>query len=145
MAIAQRGQLNPQAAATKWSQRVGQSGATWLGGIQAPRRLPNADPAKNTAAWQQGVAAAGPAMEKGISDPSYLTRLETGAKNKQASYSGAGTAHQTDMQNAMNKVLPAIQNIVATLPPRGPRGTNNGRSAAVADGLHALRGTLKAR
>lgn len=144
MAITKRSQLDPNAAATAWAAGMGRSGANWLKGIRSPRNIPNADPTKNTANYLAGVAAAGPSFSAGISSPRYLQRLEDGASAKQASFTGAGAAHQADYNSAATKLFPLITNALATLPPRGPRGTNSGRSTAFQEAMHAQRGNAKA-
>jgi hypothetical protein len=142
MAITQRNTLDPTAAASAWATRVGASGSKWLKGIETPRRLPNANPAANATAWMAGVTAAAPKFQQKITGQTYLDNLDKGATAKQGNYTSAGQRAQPNMQAAMSKVLPAIQTIVAALPPRGPRGTNGARSQQLQDALHALRGTL---
>lgn len=145
MAITQRTTLDPATAASNWSQRVSQSGTKFVAGVQKPRRLPNADPAKNTASWTQGVAQAAPTFQAAISAPDYLTKLEAGATTKVGNYTAAGARSKGNAQAAFSKVFPAIQGIVASLPARGPVGTNGARSTQMQEALHALRGTLGVR
>lgn len=144
MAIALRSTLDPAAAAAAWASRVGASGSRWIKGIENPRRLPNADPAGNAAKWADGVAAAQGKFTAKITGQAYLTKLDAGATAKQANYSSAGTRAQPNMQAALTKVLPAIQTIVQSLPPRGPRGSNDARATGMSQGLHAKKGTLGA-
>ncbi len=142
MAINPRTTLDPTAAASAWSTRVGASASKWLKGVESPRRLPNANPQQNATNWLAGVTSAEPRFVAAISSPAYLTALDAGATAKQGNYSAAGQRSQAKMQAAMTKVLPAIQAIVAALPPRGPAGTNSGRSTQLQTALHALKGTL---
>jgi hypothetical protein len=142
MAITTRTTINPTNMATRWASGVSAGGARWLAGIKSPRRLPNADPARNGANWQTGVATAVPKYEKGITGTAYLTRLENGATAKQGSFTGAGAAHQADFQSAATKIATAVEQALSTLPPKGPRGTNIGRSTAFQEAMHARRGTL---
>lgn len=140
MAITQRTSIDPNAMATAWAARVGQSGAKWVAGVKAPRRLPNANPSANASAWTAGVAAAEPKFVKGISDPSYLTNLEAGVTNKQSSYTGSGTAKKANAAAGFAKVAAMIPTALAALPPRGPKGTNSARGAAFAEAMHAQKG-----
>jgi hypothetical protein len=142
MAIATRTTTNPTNMASRWASGVSAGGARWLAGIKAPRRLPNADPTKNGANWQTGVATAVPKYEKGITGAAYLTRLENGATAKQGSFTGSGAAHQADFHSSATKIAAAIDHAVSSLPPKGPRGTNIGRSTAFQEAMHAHRGTL---
>lgn len=137
--------LDPAAAAQAWASRVGQSGAKWSGGIANPRRNPNADPAAMTANWAAGVAAAQPAYSAGVSNSNFVAKWQAGAKAKQASYTGAGAAHQQVMQAALAKVFPMITQASSSLPPKGPAGTNSARAQAFGEAMHALKGQGKAR
>src|ERR1019366_3158191 len=136
MAIQKRSGVNPTTMAANWAKGVGVSGAKWIAGVESPRNLPNADPVRNTSNWTSGVAAAAPLYNAGISNPAYLDRLDKGAKAKQGSYTGSGTAHQADALSSFEKLAPIIQAGVNALPPKGPRGTNEGRSSAFAQYMH---------
>lgn len=140
MAITVRTSTNPTTMANNWATRVAQSGTTWLNGIKSPRRLPNADPAKNMTNWQAGVAGAGPTYEKGVSSPNYLPDLEAGATAKQASYTGSGNAKKANAQAAFTKVAAMIDSVLPTLPAKGPKGTNTARSTAFQEAMHAKKG-----
>ena len=142
MAITPRSTINPQNATTRWQNGVAGAGARWLTGIKSPRALPNANPTRNAANWQAGVAQAVSKFERNISSPHYLTRLENGATAKQGSYTGSGAAHSADMLSSMTKVAAAIEQVLPTLPAKGPRGTNTARSTAFQEAMHSKRGTL---
>ena len=140
MAITQRSTIDPAAMATAWATRVGASGAKWVAGVKAPRRLPNANPQQNATNWLAGVTSAEPKFIAGISGASYLTNLENGVTNKQASYTGSGAAKKANAQAGFQKVAPMIQTALAGLPPRGPKGTNSNRGAAFGEAMHAQKG-----
>lgn len=142
MAITARSTINPQQATTRWQNGVAANTARWLAGIKAPRRLPNANPVQNAANWQAGVAGAVTKFEHNTTGQPYLTRLENGATAKQASYGGSGAAHAPDMLSSMTKIAAAIEAVLPTLPAKGPRGTNTGRSTAFQEAMHQRRGTL---
>lgn len=82
--------------------------------------------------WQQGVNAAG----------------TSGWKNatiaKVANYSTGFTAGAQEQQQAITKIMNALQGIVPALPPRGSYTQNKARATALMDALHALKGTLGA-
>lgn len=142
MAITVRTTINPTNMATRWQSGVASAGARWLTGIKSPRILPNHNPTQNAANWQSGVATAVPKYERNITGAAYLTRLEAGATAKQGSYTGSGAAHQADFQSAATKIATAVEQALASLPPKGPRGTNTGRSTAFQEAMHAKRGQL---
>jgi hypothetical protein len=144
MAIAVRNDINPTTMADNWAARISQSGQRWLNGIKAPRVLPNSNPSAAGSNWTAGVTAAEPSYVAGMSAPDYLTNLEAGATAKQASYTGSGAAKKARALNAFTKVAPMIKAALATLPPKGPPGTNTARSTAFQAAMHAQRGSGRA-
>jgi hypothetical protein len=144
MAISVRTRTDPAKMATAWTAGMGAGGTKWGNGLRNPRKLPNADPAKNAAAWQTGVAAALPAFTAGISSPSYLTKLEAGIPAGQSKFSSAGTSRAPQAQSAFTKLAPMIDEVVAGLPAKGPKGTNSNRAAAFGDAMHQKKGQAKA-
>jgi len=132
--------LNAQAAAQKWAQRVAASGATWQAGFTNYRAAPNANPAQNTANWQQGVAAAAPKFEAAISSAQYLSDWQAGAKNKVQSYTNSGQAHQAKAAAGFAKAFAMITQALSQLPPKGRKGTNAARATAFAEAMHAQKG-----
>lgn len=145
MAITQRTGINPTTMASNWQKGVAASGAKWLAGVENPRHLPNANPQANAANWLAGVQQAQPSYVAGVSAPDYLTRLDTGAKAKQASYTTAAQTHLADFSASATKLAPMIQHALSTLPAKGPRGTNSGRSTAFQEAMHAQKGQAKIR
>lgn len=137
--------LNAQTMADNWAKGMNGAGANWTAGINAPRNNPNADPAKNTANWQAGVANAGPRFNAGISSPDFMVKWQNGAKNKVASFTGAGNASKATYTTAAGKVANMITQSLANLPAKGPAGTNTGRSTAFQEAMHALKGQGRAR
>lgn len=141
MAITARGNsVNATTMADNWSSGVQRSGAKWQSGSKSPRRLPNADPAANVASWQTGVQGAGPKMQAALSDPSYLTNLEAGVTAKVSSYTGSGTARKANALKGFQKSAAMVEKALANLPPKGPAGTNSGRSTAFQEAMHAQKG-----
>jgi len=140
MAITARTTIDPNAMATAWATGVQSGGAKWIAGVKAPRRLPNANPAQNAANWIAGVTAAEPAFVAGISSAAYLPALEAGVTAKVGSYTGAATTKKANAVAGFTKVAPMIQTALASLPPRGPKGTNAARGAAFANAMHAQKG-----
>ena len=143
MAITQRTTINPTSMTSNWTKGVTGAGAKWFAGIENPRALPNANPTQNANNWLAGVQQAQPAYIAGVSNPNYLTRLDNGAKAKQGSYSGAGTAHAADYGSSAPKLATMIQTSLASMPPKGPSGTNSGRSTAFQESMHAQKGQGK--
>ena len=144
MAITQRQGVNATTMAANWTKGVAAAGAKWLTGVESPRQLPNANPQAAANNWTAGVQAAQPLYIAGLSNPNYLTRLDAGAKAKQGSYTGAATTHAADFQSSANKLVGMIASALQSLPPKGPPGTNSGRSTAFQEAMHALKGQGKA-
>lgn len=131
--------------------------ANWTG--SAPRA---------TTAWSEGInattkdqaalaVAAIPRMVAGFNDAANSGRIAAGLQRggtaywKSQSVAKSG-AYSLGIQNGGNnysaaaqKFMPAIANIVASLPPRGDIMQNLQRVQALALGLHQLRGQLGAR
>lgn len=144
MAITVRGAPNATTMANNWATGVAAAGAKWLNGVNNPRALPNANPQQDAANWLAGVTAAQPAYIAGISSPNYLTDLAAGATAKQSSYTGSGTTRKANAQAAFTNVATMIQGALASLPAKGPKGTNTARSTAFANAMHAQKGKGKA-
>ena len=88
--------------------------------------------AQANGSWQRGVQAAGTSGWKSASQA------------KAANYSTGFTAGSNEYQQAIGKVMGALQNIVPSLPPRGTYDQNKLRATTLMDSLHALKGQLSA-
>ena len=134
-----------QQAASNYQASAGRAQADWLSGIQ------------NTQKDQAALAvAAGARYIQGVQDAyssgrwaQGLQRRGTGywksqAEKKQSSYGTGINAGAGNYANAAAKLLPAIQNIVQSLPARGDINQNLQRSAGLALALHSQKGSFKA-
>lgn len=134
-----------QQAASNYSASAGRAQADWIAGIT------------NTQKDQAALAvAAGSRYIQGVQDAyasgrwaAGLTRRGTQywkaqAEKKQSSYGTGIAAGATNYANAAAKLLPAIQNIVQSLPARGDINQNLQRSAGLALALHSQKGSFKA-
>lgn len=134
-----------QQAAANWQASAGTAAANWQAGINAytgdwagttvnayqnwVSGLANAQANGN---WQRGIQAAGTGGWK------------SAAQAKAANYSTGFTAGSAEYTNAIQKVMNALQGIVASAPPRGTFDQNKLRATYVMDQLHALKGQLSA-
>lgn len=117
-------QTRSVAASPQYKEGVGQAGQAWQTGV---------DNGEDN--WSSGVAQAAGAhsYRTGVANKAGLyvdKATNIGAARYGQGVQGATNAYQT----GMGKVLAVISGI--TLPPRMATGSNQGRSAAVADMLH---------
>jgi hypothetical protein len=132
-------------AASNWSGSAGRAQADYVAGVQGTTKdqaaLAVAAGARYIAgvtdAYASGRWAAG--IQRG-GTPYWKSQSEKKAANYGVGYS-AGAANY---QAAANKVMAAIAQGVANLPPRGDINMNLQRSASLATYLHGLKGQLKA-
>ncbi len=135
-----------QTAASNWTASASRAQAAWSEGIQSTN--------KDQAAL---AVAAIPRMVQGFNDAANSGRIAQGLQRggtpywKSQSVAKAG-AYSLGIQNGGNnysaaaaKFIPAINNIVQSLPPRGDIMQNLQRVQALALGLHQLKGQLGAR
>ena len=84
--------------------------------------------------WAQNVAAVSlPEWQQAMNDKG-IDRIGQGA-----------SAAESKMQAVGTKLLPAVQNVVSSLPPRGSKAANRARMNAFFDGMSRLEGTLSSR
>jgi hypothetical protein len=106
-----------------WAGKTASQKAAWVAGLAA---------AQARGSWEAGIARVGTGGWKSRTQgkaPNYGVGLTEGAPRFDA---------------AIQKVLSAEQNIVASLPPRGDVNQNIQRAVSVMQQLHALKGTLGA-
>ena len=132
-------------ALQNWQNSAGQAATNWQAGINGytgdwagatvnayqnwVQGLANA---QAQGLWQRGVQAAG------------TQGWKSAAQSKAANYSTGFTAGSGEYQQAIGKVMNALQTIVPNLPARGTYQQNVLRSTTLMDQLHALKGQLSA-
>lgn len=134
-----------QQAASNWQNSAGRAQADYVAGVQqttkdqaalavaaGARYISGVQEAYASGRWQAGIQRGGTAYWK--------SQTEKKASNYATGYS-AGSANY---QAAAQKVMAAISQGVANLPPRGDINQNLQRSASLATYLHGLKGQLKA-
>lgn len=132
-------------AATNWSASSGRASTDYVAGITGttkdqaalavaagPRYIAGVTDAYNSGRWQAGLQRGG--------TPYWKQQSEKKAANYTTGYS----AGASNYQQAAQKVMSAIAQGVANLPPRGDINQNLQRSASLATYLHSLKGTLTA-
>lgn len=136
---------NAQQAASNWSSAGARATPNYVAGVQNTTKdqaalavaqqatlLANFTQAVQSGRWAAGVQRRGTGYWKS----------QTEAKS--ANYATGYTAGSNNYASAAQKFMPAIQNIVGSLPPRGDIMQNLQRVQALALGLHNLKGTLGA-
>lgn len=133
-------------AAANWTASSGRAQTAYSEGVQATtkdqaglavaaqaRLVANFNDAVNSGRWAAGVNRGG----------TQYWKQQTEAKK--SNYGVGFTAGQSNYQAAAAKFIPAIQNVVGSLPPRGDINQNIERVRALALGLHSMKGQLGAR
>lgn len=136
---------NAQTAAANWTAAGPRAQTAWVQGIQSTT--------KDQAAL---AVAAIPRMVAGFNDAANSGRIAAGLTRRGTPYwksqsEAKAAAFGLGISNggnnyaaAANKFMPAIEQIVGSLPPRGDIMQNLQRVQGLALGLHARKGTLGA-
>lgn len=136
----------PQQAAANWQGSSGKATTEYVAGVQntqkdqaalavaaGARYIQGVQEAYSSGRWASGIQRGGTAYWK--------SQTEKKSVNYGAGYA-AGVSNYTA---AAQKVMSAIAQGVANLPPRGDINQNLQRSASLATYLHGLKGQLGAR
>lgn len=134
-----------QQALQNWQNSAGTAAANWQSGINNytgdwagttvnayQNWVSGLANAQALGLWQRGVQAAG------------TSGWKSAAQAKAANYSTGFQAGSQEYQQAITKVMNALQTIVPALPPRGTYQQNVLRATTLMDNLHALKGQLSA-
>lgn len=135
-----------QQAQTNYSNSSGRAQTDWLAGIQGTQKDWASLTAAAGARYIQGVqdAYAQGRWQQGLTRRGGTTYWKQRSELKQSAYGAGITAGATNYGLAAQKVMAAIAQGVANLPPRGDINQNLQRSASLATYLHSLKGTLGA-
>lgn len=135
-----------QVAAANWSGASGRASTAYTEGVQSTTKdqaalavaaIPRMVAGFNQAATNGSIAAG---LQRG---GTAYWKSQTQAKV--SNYTNGYSAGANNYAAAAAKFLPAINNIVAQLPPRGDINQNIERVRTLALGLHSLKGQLGAR
>lgn len=119
---------DPAQVAAKWAQNLGAATQNIQSGVQAVTVAPGQAAARQADVWAQNVAAAKSKWASRTAAVSLPT-WQAAMLNKGIPRVAQGaTAAQPKMQAAMQKLLPAIQASVNSLPPRGNLQQNIARA-----------------
>lgn len=135
-----------QQAQQNWTGSAGRAQTAYQAGVEATQKdqaalavaaesrlLSNFQQAVSSGRWRQGVMRGGTTYWK----------QQTVAKI--ANYGVGFNAGGANFGAAIGKIMAALQQGVANLPPRGDINANLQRSASLAQYLHSLKGQLGAR
>lgn len=126
---------DPNAVAAKWAQRLGAASQAITDGVQAVQVAPGQAAARQSAVWAQNVAAAQQKWAQRVGSVS-LQDWQTAMIQKGAPRVASGAqAAQPKMAAFLGQVLPYIDTVRASLPPRGDINANIARSAAFIQGM----------
>lgn len=132
-----------QQAAQNWEQSAGRAAQAWQTGVQ------NGSDWSGPLLRQKGVMQTN--WQAAVSSPRYDAAVQAAAATfkqdtiaKASNYSTGFSAGAQKQAAAIQKILSAEANIVASAPPRGTYEQNKARATYVMDQLHALKGTLGA-
>lgn len=130
---------SPQQIAANWASKMAQAGANTTAGVQGVTQAPGQAAAAAVGAWQAGTAAAGPKYAQNsaaVSLQSWQASMITKGIPRMAS--GAAAA-QSKVASFHQQLQPFQQALVASLPPRGPAGSNQARMIAFSTGMQAFK------
>lgn len=139
--------MKPQSAwSANWQASQGRAAAAYQEGVQST----NADWAGNLLRQKQVMVQN---WQAAVNSPTYDAHVgaignggwKTATLAKAGNFSTGFTAGAPKQQVAAGKLYNAMQNITASLTPRGTYEQNKVRANSVMDQLHALKGTLGAK
>lgn len=137
--------LSPAEALKKWQSGMQGAANNYKTGVNSYQGNPGAAAADQKDAYLQGVNNSVDMWADRLRNtpPEFWKARcnEVGASR----LAEAGTKSANRMGMFLQKFLPFVQNAKGQLPKRGPKGSNNGRSAMMADILHAARGQFRVR
>jgi hypothetical protein len=139
------GFTDPSKWAGSWGAGVGRSGQKWAADYIAAGPAIFQKAAASVNNWQLAVSSqlAANAFVKGLSNVNFaqVTATVNGAGLQK--YTSSGTTKQAKYSSFAQVFGPKLQQIVANLPPRGPRGSaeNRTRLNQLLDQVAATRGT----
>lgn len=121
---------DPAAVAAKWVRGMQGAGQAITDGVNAVTTAPGASAARQVNAYTAGVQQNAQKWATRVASVS-LQEWRDAMINKGANRVGTGaSAAEGKMANAMAQLLPAIDSIKASLPPRGDLQQNIARSVA---------------
>lgn len=130
---------DPNAIAQAWASRLAQSGQKITEGVQGVTIAPGTAAARQADAYAQNVAAAVPKWKARVSAvPLQDWQQSMIAKGVPRVAAGA-TAAQPKFATFMTQLLPHIDSVKATLPPRGGLDQNIARMTAMVVGMSKFR------
>lgn len=126
---------DPAAVAALWASRMAQAGPAITAGVQAVTTAPGVSAARRKDAYVAGVQQSANKWAVNVA-ATTLGEWQQSMIDKGVGRVGSGaTAAQAKMANVMAQLLPAIDSVKASLPPRGTLEQNVARSAAFQMGM----------
>jgi hypothetical protein len=133
---------NPTDAAQAWVNGMQGAGSKYTAGVEAVKVAPGQLAAARSQLWATQVANAQQKFAANVAKVT-LQQWQAAASSKGAARLGTGaTAAQPKFAAFMSAFIPALQNVVASLPQGGTYEQNKQRFLAYADALHSKAGTF---
>jgi hypothetical protein len=130
---------NATAAAQKWATAMSGAQAAYTAGVQAVTVPPGQKAAANVQNYIAGVQNKAQEWATNVAAVS-LNEWQTQATQKGAPRLGSGaTAAQPKFQTFMTALLQFEANALGTLPPRGPKGSNDQRMIAWSHAMQSFK------
>jgi len=133
---------NATDAAAAWVTGMGSASTKYTAGVNAVKTAPGTLAAANASVWAANVAAAQAKFAKNVGAVS-LQSWQQSAINKGAPRLASGAqAAQPKMAAFMGNFIPALTNIVNSLPARGSFESNVNRLTTYINALHQQKGNF---
>ena len=126
----------------KWARRAGAAGSDYQAGVASPRTSQSGAAIASKELYAQGVnaAIAQGSYEKGLAK-SGDAKWQKGVREKGVSrYSQGVTGAQDEYGAGFRPFVSALESL--DLGPKGPKGTNYGRTQIVGEALRAVKQSL---
>lgn len=130
--------IDPATAAANWVSGMQGAATKMTAGINAVTTAPGALAARQAAVWAQNTQAAQSKFAKNVGAVSLEEWKQAAITKGVGRVAGGATAAQSKMANAMQQILPQIDSIVKSLPPRGTTEQNIQRAVAYMNKAHQI-------
>ena len=127
--------VTPEQAAEAWAQRLGGSGERIRQGVQSVTTSPGQAAARQKQVWAQNVAAAQDKWASRVASVSTGDWQQAVIEKGIPRIAAGAAAAQPKMASFMAQVLPHIDQVKGTLPPRGNLDANINRMTQFVRGM----------
>lgn len=129
----------PDQAAAQWATRLGQSTQKIQQGIESVTVAPGQAAARQADVWVQNTAAAKDKWRANVANVSLQDWQQAVISKGLARVGPGATAAQAKFATFMGQLLPHIDRVKSSLPPRGTFEQNLNRMTQFATGMHQFK------